>query len=684
MHNTGNELESNDILDFSDNCENLDVLMNADQEYWTDRLGNKRPTIDYALRMAGFTPAGFDFTTGGVLKNGDRNKCVFNQADQTWYSWSGDLPYNVIAGSTPGEGWKVVNRNALTIAREALRRTYQEVGLNLVEGSFEEGGTLQSVTDVILEEKTGKVYSWSGSFPKVVNKGLSVAGFTPVSGQYRNSEIPVEYLGISINNTPEKNTEILERVRFSGIAKLLFQEGVYPFDVFRTNGIKNIVGTGRDKTVITVTCKETPVGVQISGTVITGVHLKSVAGSLEWQRIEMRNSSKLSLCKVSGFLHNSPSPNAWGLYFKDSVRCSLDDVEFENNSQSDIAILEGTEYLSINKCFHTTNSLVINFEPNNNINPLIGCEINQSQVKKLLLLNNDLSNENDYCVTIKNCQIYEVFYDGLGVEFFNTLVTKFKNKPDNLSRSYIGRLNGVPVGPEVLKDPYLTTVATGAGVNSGWKLRYSTIVPAERYTRASDGSFQIGRLNQPSSVHIYSEPFNVTPGDSLLVTFNFFISVLPQSNARPDHKNIEFFNSAGEVVGSTKLSSRLPGSGFKVMSGVVLVPENAVTAKITITNSDTASVYQEVRYRCVSVKKIGNFGDINTSMMFFQPFPRVVKIGLTKTKFDEVQYYYCPLPVGTIVEFDYESTKLRYAEVITATEDPTLRLGTLRPISNYI
>ena len=109
MHNTGNDLESNDILDFEDNTVNLDILMNADQEYWTDRLGNKRPTIDYALRMAGFTPAGFDFTTGGVLKNGDRNKCVFNQADQTWYSWLGDLPYNVIPGTLPNENWNIVN-----------------------------------------------------------------------------------------------------------------------------------------------------------------------------------------------------------------------------------------------------------------------------------------------------------------------------------------------------------------------------------------------------------------------------------------------------------------------------------------------------------------------------------------------------------------------------------------------
>ena len=45
MHNTGYDVPSNSVLDFSDNCENLDSLLNADQEYWTDRFGNKRPTV---------------------------------------------------------------------------------------------------------------------------------------------------------------------------------------------------------------------------------------------------------------------------------------------------------------------------------------------------------------------------------------------------------------------------------------------------------------------------------------------------------------------------------------------------------------------------------------------------------------------------------------------------------------
>lgn len=54
---------------------------------------------------------------------------------------------------------------------EALRRSYAEAGFNLVDGSFEEGGTLTSTSDVLLHKATGATYSWSGVFPKVVNTG---------------------------------------------------------------------------------------------------------------------------------------------------------------------------------------------------------------------------------------------------------------------------------------------------------------------------------------------------------------------------------------------------------------------------------------------------------------------------------------------------------------------------------
>ena len=53
---------------------------------------------------------------------------------------------------------------------EALRRSYAAAGLNLVEGSFEEGGELLVASDVLITA-SGDGYSWSGTFPKTVEPG---------------------------------------------------------------------------------------------------------------------------------------------------------------------------------------------------------------------------------------------------------------------------------------------------------------------------------------------------------------------------------------------------------------------------------------------------------------------------------------------------------------------------------
>ena len=57
----------------------------------------------------------------------------------------------------------------------ALRRTYADAGLTLVDGSFETGGTLSSATDVLLLNAAAKAYAWTGTFPKVVAAGATPA-----------------------------------------------------------------------------------------------------------------------------------------------------------------------------------------------------------------------------------------------------------------------------------------------------------------------------------------------------------------------------------------------------------------------------------------------------------------------------------------------------------------------------
>lgn len=61
-----------------------------------------------ALMNSTFEPSDFDFASGGTLDSTDRNKAVYNPADNNWYSWSGTLPKIVSAGEDPtaDSNWK--------------------------------------------------------------------------------------------------------------------------------------------------------------------------------------------------------------------------------------------------------------------------------------------------------------------------------------------------------------------------------------------------------------------------------------------------------------------------------------------------------------------------------------------------------------------------------------------------
>ena len=180
MFFTQNPIGSSATEDLQDNAISFDYAMNSPAALWQDRFGKQHKTIQQALKDVGFKPTGFDFVSGGTLGIGDRDKCVFYPTDGYWYSWNGQLPYVVTANSSPApggkKGWGVVTRDERVVAREALRRTYLEVGLNLIEGSFEQGAVITSTTDVVLHEKTGKCYSGPiGNVPK---------GTDPLSGNF--------------------------------------------------------------------------------------------------------------------------------------------------------------------------------------------------------------------------------------------------------------------------------------------------------------------------------------------------------------------------------------------------------------------------------------------------------------------------------------------------------------------
>lgn len=67
------------------------------------------------------------------------------------------------------------------LTRESIRRSYAEAGFNLVDGSFEVGGTLVNTNDVLLQERTGKAFSGPA--------GAVAAGTDPASGGFVDASV---------------------------------------------------------------------------------------------------------------------------------------------------------------------------------------------------------------------------------------------------------------------------------------------------------------------------------------------------------------------------------------------------------------------------------------------------------------------------------------------------------------
>lgn len=145
--------------------------------------GQTQQTLPSILADLGFDVQSWTSSTGGVLASA--NQVFLNDTPGSlglgdYYAWGGTFPKTVPAGTDPAlptSGYIMrSSRFAGTQAREALRRSYAEAGYNLVDGSFEAGGTLVNANDVLLQERTGKAFSGPA--------GTVAAGTNPASGGF--------------------------------------------------------------------------------------------------------------------------------------------------------------------------------------------------------------------------------------------------------------------------------------------------------------------------------------------------------------------------------------------------------------------------------------------------------------------------------------------------------------------
>lgn len=140
---------------------------------------NSREQWRRSLAEAGLTLVSGSFEEGATANSS--TDAIWHIAGGQCYTWDGAFPKVVHAGTDPtipGSGY-IMCLNQLVSApnREALRRSYATAGYNLVDGSFESGGTLVNANDVLLQERTGKAFSGPA--------GIVVAGTNPITGDYK-------------------------------------------------------------------------------------------------------------------------------------------------------------------------------------------------------------------------------------------------------------------------------------------------------------------------------------------------------------------------------------------------------------------------------------------------------------------------------------------------------------------
>jgi len=261
-YNTGNPIESTDVRDMSDNAKNFDDFANSKSNEFTDRFGVERKTIhgmnsqfDSHILNMGFTRVG-TFAAGATLTNPRQTLlwAIADGGDGQEYGWSGSfIPSgkvvpplstpNTTGGISVGAWISRFDPELRIQVREALRRSYAEAGYNLVNGSFEVGGTLVNVNDVLLQERTGKAFSGpagpvaagtypasggfvdrSGSATAFIQKG---AGAVPRTAQDKMREwVSVKDFGAEGDGVADDTAAIQDALN-SGATKVELSAGTY-------------------------------------------------------------------------------------------------------------------------------------------------------------------------------------------------------------------------------------------------------------------------------------------------------------------------------------------------------------------------------------------------------------------------------------------------------------------------
>ena len=274
--------------------------------------GQTQQTLPSILADLGFDVQSWTSSTGGVLASA--NQVFLNDTPGSlglgdYYAWGGPFPKTVPAGTDPalpGGGYIVrSSRFAGTQAREALRRSYAEAGYNLVDGSFEAGGTLVNANDVLLQERTGKAFSGPA--------GTVAAGTNPASGGFVDRSdrllnlsklaVSIKEWGAKVDGVTDDTDAFIDALQ-SGARVLAIpatQQGVMVIrDITHTlTGDLKIINYGCEIKLVTGAPVNSVIHINTNGFNLTIDDIDIDANNLAYKGLSVQNETNTTLADVN-------------------------------------------------------------------------------------------------------------------------------------------------------------------------------------------------------------------------------------------------------------------------------------------------------------------------------------------------------------------------------------------------
>ncbi|MCE7039007.1 hypothetical protein [Dyadobacter sp. CY312] len=379
-----------------------------------------------------------------------------------------------------------------------------------------------------------------------------------------------------------------------GYKNIFFPKGNYSFGVFPP--VNNSTISGEVGTAIYFKFVNTPVFLQFgNNTILKNIKFQSTEADLENSRADISNVTNVSI-ENCGFINfkNPSKINSWGLYIKNSKNVRIDNCYFGGNSQSDIAILEGSEDVTVINPVNNIdpNGIHLNVEPN--VSPGVrGLTVIGGVYRQINLLESSFVAYGNRNINFLGVKAKMLVYDGAEANFHNCTIDDVLQ--ESKVANYAGALNiNVRASNNLIEDPSIVDVMHN-GANTFWTTHTAANFNVDRI-KDSDGIYtRINYLNVAQQFIIQSRNFiNISGGKKLMIIANSRAIIPSEAAWISQNLQIVYYDSLNTLIETDKISinrgqtnSRTPFLNHVAFSSP---PERAAKVKIFIGNMLWSSV----------------------------------------------------------------------------------------------